>query len=420
MSIIGFQVTQPQYDFHQLDCKYPAFIAGFGSGKTETLIQSAIKDKLLAPRYNVACYAPTYDLLKLIIAPRLIEALEELGIIHTYNKSDNTISCYKYGKFILRSLDNPARIVGYETFRAHVDELDTLRLQSAKDAWNKIIARNRSKVEGVQNKVSAYSTPEGFQFVYERWAKNPNEDYKYITAPTYSNPFLPEGYIEGLKATYPPQLIESYIEGKFVNLTTGSVYPNFDRFDNLDNDNVIEKPYEALHIGMDFNVNNMAAVVHVMRNGIAYAVNEFTNGRDTPSIVETIFEYYPVDKHSIIIYPDASGRATKSTNASQSDITILKNAGLTVSAPRSNGPIKDRIASFNKALRDPNGFRQYHVNLERCPVLALSLEQQCYDKNGMPDKSSGLDHILDASGYFAVRQFPIKAKPIHYPKQRWT
>ena len=88
---LDFTVTHPQLDFHNLSCKYPAFIGGFGSGKTEVLAQRAIADKLMCPKGPVACYEPTYDLVRLILAPRLEEKLDEYKIQYVYNKSENII-----------------------------------------------------------------------------------------------------------------------------------------------------------------------------------------------------------------------------------------------------------------------------------------------------------------------------------------
>jgi hypothetical protein len=39
---------------------------------------------------------------------------------------------------------------------------------------------------------------------------------------------LPTDYIDSLRASYPPQLIEAYLEGRFVNLNSGCV-PEFSR-----------------------------------------------------------------------------------------------------------------------------------------------------------------------------------------------
>jgi hypothetical protein len=47
------------------------------------------------------------------------------------------------------------------------------------------------------------------------------------------------------------------------------------------------------------------------------------------------------------------------------------------------------------------------VNPETCPHLVEALEKQAYDKHGEPDKTGGLDHVIDAAGYFVVYRYPI-------------
>jgi hypothetical protein len=53
------------------------------------------------------------------------------------------------------------------------------------------------------------------------------------------------------------------------------------------------------------------------------------------------------------------------------------------------------------------GVRRWKVNTDACPVLTESLEQQAYDNNGEPDKSTDHDHPNDAAGYFIVKRWPI-------------
>ena len=47
------------------------------------------------------------------------------------------------------------------------------------------------------------------------------------------------------------------------------------------------------------------------------------------------------------------------------------------------------------------------VNTKRCPVFTEALEQQIYDKHGMPDKDGGHDHVTDAGTYPVARLYPI-------------
>ena len=231
MRTITIRPTQPQADFHALNCKHPAFVGGFGTGKSETLANQALMDASHSSSALIGIYEPTYDLVRLIIAPRIQEKLTQHGIRYKYNKSENIVytSSNQFGDFIFRTMDNPARIVGYETYTSHLDELDTLKKDNAADVWQKVMARNRQKLpeygSETYNRVSAYCTPEGFNFMYDRWVMNKNDNYQMIQASTLSNPFLPDDYVETLTASYPDELISAYINGEFTNLTSGTILP---------------------------------------------------------------------------------------------------------------------------------------------------------------------------------------------------
>lgn len=369
---------------------------------------SAVGDAAHSASALIGLYAPTYDLVRLITAPRMVEKLHEYGVPHKWNKQENIIytSYPRFGDFVLRTMDNPERIVGYETYRAHVDELDTLKPDPARRAWNQIIARNRQRPEGIKrpfNRVSAYTTPEGFRFVYDRWVRNKAPGYEIIQAPTYSNPMLPDDYVDNLKSSYPPELIAAYIEGQFVNLTSGTVYRNYDRVRCRSSETI--RPNEPLHIGQDFNVNNMASVINVQRGDTWHVVGELSGILDTPSLVQTLREKFA--GHAIHIYPDASGKSRKTNDASTSDIAILRQAGLKVRARDANPPVKDRVLSINTAYSKG----KLWVNDTLAPDFAESQEQQAYDKNGVPDKTTGHDHKNDAEGYFTFWTMPV-VKPV--------
>ena len=407
---VRLQMTEPQARFFQLQDKFPAFIGGFGSGKTETLANCALRDALESADALIALYEPTYDLVRLILAPRMEQKLSELGIRYKYNKQENIIytSAPNCGDFVLRTLENPARIVGYESYRAHVDEIDTLKKAQAEAAWQKIIARNRQKPKGVNrpfNRVSAYSTPEGFRFAYDKWARDPKPGYVMVQAATSSNPFLPDDYVQALRESYPAALIEAYLEGRFTNLNAGSVYPDFSR--TLNHSDAVLKEGEPVHIGMDFNRLKMSAVVYVIRDEWPIAVDEITDGRDTPTMADLFVERYKSKGHAVQIYPDASGQNSSSKNASESDLSILKQKGLTVRVNSTNPGIIDRVNAVNALILNGEGQRRLLVNTNRCPRLTESLEQQPYDKTGMPDKSAGLDHVVDGAGYFLAFKYPI-------------
>lgn len=399
------ELTEPQYEFVTATERFPALVAGFGAGKTHAAVTRALALKLQYPRQNVGYYLPTYDLVTTIAFPRFIETLEAWGIPYRQNKNDKMLHVEGAGSFIFRTMDAPERIVGYEVADSLVDELDTLPEDKARDAWNKIIARNRQKKpDGSANTVGVATTPEGFRFVYDRWVRNAAPGYRIIRASTMSNAAnLPEGYIESLRGTYPSQLLAAYLDGEFVNLVAGSVYPEFDRTLNASAEGI--QTGEALHVGMDFNVGKMSAVVHVLRGDDPHAVKEYTGVLDTPAMIALLKREH--EGHRLLVYPDASGNSRKSNNASESDLALLRAAGFGVRVNASNPRVKDRVLAVNKMLAS-EGVRRYRVNPETCPELVESLEKQAYDKHGEPDKAGGLDHVIDAAGYFIAYRYPIK------------
>lgn len=398
-------LTDPQFEFVTAEEQFPAMVAGFGAGKTHAAIVRTLAKKLTYPRQNVAYYLPTYDLVRRIGFPRFGEQLEELGVKFSTNKADSIIAIADAGEIIFRTMDTPERIVGYEVADSIADELDTLREEQARDVWNKIISRNRQKKpDGSLNTVGVATTPEGFRFVYDRWQRSPAAGYRIIRAGTMSNAAnLPAGYIDSLRASYPSNLLAAYLDGEFVNLVAGSVYPEFDRRLNASAETV--QPAEALHVGMDFNVGRMSAVIHVLRGDNPHAVAERTGVLDTPAMAALLRRDYP--GHPIIVYPDASGQSRKSNNASESDHAILRQAGFSVRTNAANPRVKDRVLAVNAVIHK-DGARRYRVNPETCPELVESLEKQAYDKHGEPDKAGGLDHVVDAAGYFIAYRYPIQ------------
>jgi Terminase large subunit, T4likevirus-type, N-terminal/Terminase RNaseH-like domain len=393
-------LTPTQRAFATSRDPYPAFVGGFGSGKTAAAIARAMALKAHFRKCDIAYYLPSFPLVEDIAMRRFPELCERKGwAFKTRGGTSPHIEFPGAGRILFRSMSTPASIVGYEVAHSICDELDTMPTELARTAWNKIIARNRQKC-GMANTVGVATTPEGFGFVYERWVQKVSPGYVLFRAKTMDNAAnLPDGYIENLRNSYPSNLLSAYLDGEFVNLTAGSVYPAFDRTLNGTFERI--KPREPLHVGLDFNVTKMAAVVHVIREGKPLALDELTGVFDTPAMVALLKKRFA--GHQISIYPDASGGNRKSQNASESDLSLLRQAQFSVCVNASNPAVKDRVLAMNKAIES----RDYRVNADTCPVYVEGLEKQPYDKHGEPDKTGGLDHALDAAGYFITYRFPI-------------
>jgi len=412
----------PQAKFLALPHKFRAFVGGFGSGKTWTLGASQCKHYWEYPKKHLGYFAPTYPQIRDIFYPTIEEVAHDWGLRVKLREANKEVEFYSgrtyRGTTICRSMEKPESIVGFKIARASIDEVDVLPLLKAQHAFRKIIARLRLSFDGL-NGADVGTTPEGFKFTYLQWVKQVREKpgldklYGLIQASTYDNELnLPDDYISSLFATYPSQLVEAYIDGKFVNLTAGTVYHAYDREKNASRELIQDG--ETVFVGMDFNVGQMAAVLHVKRNGMPHAVGEITGGYDTPDMVrrlkEKLWRHIDGDyrkTREVRVYPDASGQSRKSVNASTSDHQILKDAGFTVVTNASNPPVKDRVNSMNAMFCNANGERRYRVNADLAPTYADHLEQQVWADNGEPDKKSGNDHTNDAGGYFIVKDFPI-------------
>lgn len=416
------KATIPQGKFLAMPQKFKAFVAGYGSGKSYVACMSSCINYAKFPKVNQGYFAPSYPQIRDIFYPTIEEVAERFGfnaVIKFGNKEVDLYSGKRYlGTTLCRSMDKPESIVGFKIGHAVIDELDTLPMEKAENSWRKIIARMRYQVDGLRNGIDVATTPEGFKFTHKMFVELLEEkpelkkNYGLLHASTYDNAKnLPDDYIPSLLEAYPEQLISAYLNGQFVNLQAGTVFYNYDREKCRSNEQI--NPGEPLYIGMDFNVQHMAATVYVQRKEkdktVWHAVEEVKEVFDTPDMIRILQERYQSgdNKHSITVYPDASGGSRKSVDASTSDLSLLRQNRFRVIVNNRNPFVKDRLLSMNKALE--SGL--VRVNPATAPTTSKCLEKQAYDQNGEPDKKSGFDHQNDATTYPIAYEMPVK-KPL--------
>ena len=403
---------------HQLDfcsdysTKYLALVGGYGSGKTYSFCMKTILIAAQNAGYRGVIMEPTFKMVKDVLLYEMDQALEMLEIPYDYRPSDMKYFLhFEEGttEVICLSAENWRRMAGLNLAFFGVDEIDTIKKDNATQMWRMAMSRLR---EGAVYQGYTTSTPEGFNFLYDFFvseaADKKTKDRRLIKAKTSDNPFVPKEFIQSLLDNYPANLIKSYLEGEFTNLTSGTVYYAFDRKKNETDRLLNDYPNHILHIGMDFNIGKMAGVTHIIDGNDPYALDEIMGVRNTEQMIRVIKDKYP--KRKIIVYPDASGSQEK-TSASQSDLVMLKNAGFDLNYSTKNPPVRDRVNSMNAMFCNAQGNRRYKINNKTCPVYTRALEQQVYDKSGEPDKKHDQDHPNDASGYFIHRIYPIVGKP---------
>lgn len=408
-----FPLTEPQERFVFSEHPHPAIIGGLGSGKTKAGSSRLIFKMLAEPGINTAYYMPTYDLLKLRAIPYIEEDLTLLGLNYKTNKSDYIIKIIGYGDLILRSYDRPERMVSYEVAHSVLDELDTISKEKASLVWRKASERNRQKCIGPNTMGNVTTPDQGFSgFTYMKWEKMKQDGYVSIKAPTYTNPYLPDGYIQQIRDNYDPILAEMYIEGEYVSLSRNKIYHFFDR-EKHHSDRALSDKDTVIYVSIDFNIGGCCATVWVIDDNKPFAVDEFTS-HDTRDFINNLTKYNSLPdnkKRKITVFPDSSG-GSDSTNATQSDLELINQADYITDNPKANPAVKDRINAYNGLFsHDKIG-----INTNTCKQLTEALESQGYDKNGKPEKFKehpSIDDWTDSSGYFIHRKFPIN-KPVIY------
>jgi len=389
--------------------------AGYGAGKTRALCAKAVHLAMANQGFIGVVMEPTGPLIRDIWMTDFDDFLEMYDIPYTFRASPlPEYNLHLPGgdtKILCRSFENWQRIIGINGAWILADEIDTVNPSIANKAFPKILGRLRS---GNVRQFAAASTPEGFRWMWQTFASEDGkgrEDRRLIRMRTQDNPYLPPDFIERMQANYDPQLLKAYLDGEFVNLTTGQVYDRFDRAKHV----AVQMPdisREPLRIGVDFNVGNMSAVIAIRVGKSLYVVDEISGAHDTDALAQKIKAHYP--DHKIYVYPDASG-GNRSTNATQTDIAILESYGMSNQSPKANPPVRGRVAAVQALLENGKGEVRLKIAAS-CIKIIECLELQSYTEKGDPDKDAGYDHMNDALGYLIWREF----NPLHAGAGRGT
>ena len=418
----SYQVFQHQSNFIRSNAKYPALVAGYGSGKTVAFCLKAILEAGRNPKKVILLAEPTYPMIRDVLQPTLEELLHELGFSYQYKASEvkYTIHWKKgHSNIILRSAENWRRWAGLNLAGFGIDEAALLK---DRKAWDMGLSRLR---DGKHLSGWITTTPEGFNFVYDLWKDNPKTGYDLIQGKTTDNPFLPKDFIDSLYENYDNKLISSYIHGNFVNLQHGTCYYGFNRAKNTSK-NIDYNPYLPIRIAMDFNINPISAVLWQKYKEKPY-IRVFdevqlshSGGNElmTERIAKLIKEKYPYKSPDLlkrkqkvdmtghyICYPDPSGK-NRHTSSFMSDHDVLRKQGFSLMVKKKAPLIVDSVNAVNKAM-------EFTIIDEKCKEFIKDLEQVVLKEGTREiDKSNPeRTHLTDAFRYSVDYEYPVK-KPV--------
>lgn len=421
MRTINLNLLKHQADFiNDQTTRNLALVGGRGAGKTYAL---ALKVATLAATHagfkGVAC-SPTGPMASKVLVPYLRDTFDEIGFDYRYNKSSRTFEINfgsKVSTIFVLSAENTRDGLGTNLAWCAFDEADTMKLDVALEAWRKISGAVRVGNPKFQQKV-AVSTPEGFGFMHHFWVQSPDENgesKRIIHAKSTDNPYLPQEYLNDLRASYPAEYLTAYLEGQFVNMAGRVVYDHYEMFSGSNTDLTVNDihDYEELLVGIDFNIAGMSGVIAVERNNELHVIAEELGAHDTQALADILNDKY----RNLTAYPDPAGNQRR-TSSSNTDHIILKNNGIRLKVMNSHPRVRDRVNSVNAMFLNGQKQRRLLVNKKTCPGLHKALITQTWNSNGDPDKGTiiGLpstkntliDGPLDALGYVIYARWPVK------------
>jgi PBSX family phage terminase large subunit len=420
---INYTPLPYQASFHNSTKPKAYLSAGYGAGKTYSLVMKMFQLMHLNKGIPGGIVCPTIKMYKRDVYPTILEVCSDNGIPHKYNKTDMAWFFHDTGSlvYVFHGEDDGASIKGPNLGWMAINEV-TLCSRMAF-----LTSLSRVRVRGGQlAQVAMSGTPESFNWAYEYFIENPREDTDLIFGDSRLNKHVADGYIGMLTDSYDERMQEQYISGKFVNLTASRAAYAFDRFKHA-REGIKKIKGAPVFVSLDFNVNPMAAVLWNYipmginartlqdENYILQAFDEIAiESSNTYELCEVLKSKLEVgDK--VTIFPDPAGRALSTKSANQSDFDILKQAGFTDLKFKPQISVRDCVNALNNAF-DKNAVV---LNSKTCRNAIADLEQCTFKEGAFElDKSNPRrTHWLDGMKNMVEYLFPVR-RPAPFRTER--
>jgi len=401
-------LSKPQKQVLECDKRFRVLITGRRFGKTFLAVTELAKFSRY-PKKKVWYVAPTYRMAKDIVWFELVDKLTKHKWIKKTNNSDLSILLRNGSTISLRGADNENSLRGVGLDFLVMDEFADVK----EHAWYEVLRPTLSDKNG---SALFCGTPRGYgNWSYNLFTKE-DDSWASFQFTTLDGGQVSANEIEQAKADLDERTFNQEYMASFVNYA-GQIYYNFDR-----KENVIDK-YEPktaeIHIGMDFNIDPMSAVVTEIQGNNIYIYDEIIlYSSNTDEMVQEIKTRYS-GKH-IFIYPDPASKQRKTSAGGTTDLSILKNAGFNMRVRNNHPLIRDRINAVNTKLKNANGKRTLFI-ANNCKNVLKSIERQIYKEGtSVPDKDNNYDHMNDALGYLVEYLFPVRREFSPSAPQRFS
>lgn len=402
-------LTKPQSKIYQDESRFRVVVAGRRFGKTFLSTVELLTNAINEHGRNCWYVAPTYKAAKEIAWDMLIASIPR-EYIHKTNETTLTLELINGSTISLKGAEKPDNLRGRSLDFVVLDEFADMR----PEAWYEVL---RPSLSDRQGNALFIGTPKGRNHFYDLWTKGADEnlDWRSFQYTTIEGGHVDQQEIESAKRDLDERTFNQEYQAQFVNYS-GIIYYNFNREESVAR---CKDDGSLLHVGMDFNLDPMSAVLAIREGSTLKIVDEIViYGSNTDEIVDEIKTRYP--NRQICVYPDPAARQRKTSAGGRTDLSILQNAGFSVKVRERHSAIRDRINSVNARLKSADGERHLVID-PRCKQVIRSLERQTYKEGtSQPDKDSGFDHMNDALGYLIDFLYPIKRQYDIPQPTRWT
>jgi phage terminase large subunit len=406
------KLSGPQRKVADDKCRFRVLVTGRRFGKTTLAIRELCYHARI-PNRLVWGVAPSYRQAKQIMWVKIKQVLKDLRWVKRINEAELTIYLKNGSRICLRGADNPDSLRGVGIDFIVLDECADID----ESAWTTVLRPTLSDTKG---SALFCGTPKGmnwFHDLYQRGQDPTEQEYSSFIFTTLDGGFVDQHEIDQAMRDLDAKTFRQEYQATWETYS-GIIYYGFDMAHNVKQSN---EPLDntILHIGMDFNLDPMSAVVSYIKDGIVHIIDEIQIwSSNTDEICQEIHRRYPGKK--IFVYPDPASRARKTSAGGKTDLSILQNAGFVCKVPGRHMAIRDRVNSVNAKLCSASGQRGIFIN-PKCRNLLNSIAKQTYKEGTvLPDKTQGFDHMNDALGYLISFLYPIKTEYDISQPERFT
>jgi hypothetical protein len=322
--------------------------------------------------------------LKRILHPRSIANI---------NASELTITLVNGSTISLMVADQPDSLRGDSLSGCVIDEAAFVK----KEAWEEVI---RPALSDQQGPCWHITTPKGYNHFHELWESVEDEpDWQRFSFTTLDGGRVPQEEVDAARKVLDDRTFRQEYLASFESAAVRVYY-------DFDNENISSDTFDDggdVLVGLDFNVSMMAGVIcSRWKNGIQQWDEISMPNSNTQEVANYLAERFKGRK--VIVYPDPTGAARKTSAAGLTDHGILRQAGLKVVSPTAPWAVKDGINAVNGLIRSASGEVNYRVH-PRCKRTTKALRGVSFKEGSddfVIDKQPGIEHWTDGLTYLVL------------------